>query len=188
MKIWFLVSGIEHIVGISKKEVRVEHYVNKVLHNLQQVLQYDKQAPHGKFFFATKRIAGKFAEIKQSGRRNANGTFTFSFGGGGFMPPPVQAPPPPQMPMHKPDEIQMQMPGQNGLDLLSSLATATPMNQPPQHMQFQPEQFYTPDPYATVWDTEMYSIPQDPEFNAMLANIDWNSIPVQHFGLFNEFM
>ncbi|OCK83376.1 hypothetical protein K432DRAFT_291187 [Lepidopterella palustris CBS 459.81] len=67
MKMWVSVTSPGDMGNIiSKEDLRIESYTERLVKLFNSIVSRDAQSPHGKFSFVAKRLQEKFAQIKES--------------------------------------------------------------------------------------------------------------------------
>ncbi|KAF2755347.1 hypothetical protein EJ05DRAFT_512873 [Pseudovirgaria hyperparasitica] len=78
MKMWVAINGPGNISSvIDQKDLKVDSYLDRVVDTFETYVANEGQAPHGKFFFISKRLRTKFKQIKDGGARNPDGSVNF---------------------------------------------------------------------------------------------------------------
>jgi hypothetical protein len=70
MKMWVSVTSSSEVSSIIKKEdLQIETYTEQLVSMFKAIISRDAQSPHGKFYFVTKRLQERFAQIKEGAAR-----------------------------------------------------------------------------------------------------------------------
>jgi hypothetical protein len=66
MKMWVSVTSSNEVSNIIKmEELQIESYTERLVNMFNAIVSRDAQSPHGKFYFVTKRLQERFAQIKE---------------------------------------------------------------------------------------------------------------------------